>query len=167
MLQKKWVNYSSWFSYSFSNNKFTFSDINEGNPFFGNSDIKHNFLWSHNLKLGKYDFSLGWNFRTGVPYTNALRIDSNDQILYENELNGSRLPSYHKLDFSGTYSFNFNADGKWSGKVGLSFINIYNNSSVLQRSFSIIEDESSTKTLSKNDVFSLGFTPNLVFRVFF
>ena len=165
LLQKRWTNYSSWFSYSFSNNQFTFSDINNGNSFSGNFDIKHNFLWSHNLKVGKYDFSLGWNFRTGIPYTNALGIDNNNQILYENKLNGSRLPSYHKLDFSSTYSFNFNY--KWTGKVGISFLNIYNNKSILQRNFSVIIDENNNEIMSKNDVFSLGFTPNLVFRLFF
>ena len=165
LLQKKWTNYSSWISYSFSNNQFIFSDINNGNSFFGNSDIKHNFLWSHNLKLGKYDFSLGWSFRTGIPYTNALGIDSNSQIVYENKLNGSRLPSYHKLDFSSIYSFNFNK--KWTGKVGISLINIYNNKNILQRTFSVIEDQNGNDILSKTDVFSLGFTSNLVFRVYF
>ena len=167
LLQKKWTNYSTWFSYGFSNNQFTFSEINKGNSFSGNSDIKHNFLWTQNLKQGNYDFSLGLNFRTGTPYTNATGIDSNSEILYQNELNGSRLPLYHKLDFSGTYSFSFKTKGKWSGKVGISLINIYNNRSVLQRSFSITEDENNNEILSKNDVFSLGFTPNLVFRTFF
>ena len=167
LLQKKWTNYSTWFSYGFSNNQFTFSEINKGNSFSGNSDIKHNFLWTQNLKQGNYDFSLGLNFRTGTPYTNATGIDSNSEILYQNELNGSRLPLYHKLDFSGTYSFSFNTKGKWTGKVGISLINIYNNRSVLQRSFSITEDENNNEILSKKDVFSLGFTPNLVFRTFF
>ena len=167
LLQKNWANYSSWVSYSFSDAKFTFANINRGNSFPGNAEIRHNFLWSHNLKIGSYNFSLGWNFRTGIPYTNALGIDGNNQIIYQEELNKSRLPSYHKLDFSSTYSFNFSADKKWKGKVGLSFINIYNKKNILQRNFSVIQDVNNNSVISKTDTFSLGFTPNLVFRVLF
>ena len=167
LLQKKWKNYSSWLSYSYSNAKFTFSNINKGNPFLGSLDVKHHFLWSHNFKLGAYNFSLGWNYRTGIPYTNGTKIDSDNQIIYDDELNKSRLPSYHKLDFSGTYSFNFSTDKKWKGKVGLSLLNIYNQKNVLQRNFSVHTDENNHQMISRNDTFSLGFTPNIVFRVLF
>ena len=167
LVQKRWRNYGSWLSYSFSDIDFTFPDINNSNSFSGNTDIQHNLLWSHNLKLGNYNFSLGWNIRTGIPYTNALKIDANNDISYQNELNGSRLPTYHKLDFSSTYSFYFNEDKNWKGKLGLSFINIYNRKNILQRNFSVEQDENNVSKLLKNDIYSLGFTPNIVFRVDF
>ena len=167
LLQKRWENYSSWLSYSFSDTNFTFPDINNSNSFSGNADIKHSLLWTHNLRMGKYNFSLGWNIRSGIPYTNALKLDTNNDIIYQNELNGSRLPIYHKLDFSSTYSFYFHQNKKWKGKVGLSFINIYNRKNILQRNFSTEQDENNISKLSKIDIYSLGFTPNIVFRVNF
>ena len=167
LLQKRWENYSSWLSYSFSDTNFTFPDINNSNSFSGNADIKHSLLWTHNLRMGKYNFSLGWNIRSGIPYTNALKLDTNNDIIYQNELNGSRLPIYHKLDFSSTYSFYFHQNKKWKGKVGLSFINIYNRKNILQRNFFTEQDENNISKLSKIDIYSLGFTPNIVFRVNF
>ncbi len=166
LLQKKWKNYSSWFSYSFGDVNFIFDSINNGNSFSGNTDIRHNFLWSHNLKIRHYNFSLGWNVRTGVPYTNHKGLDENNQIIYET-INNNRLSVYHKLDFSGTYSFNFNEAKNWRGKIGLSLLNVYNNKNILQRKFSVQQDENNNFSILKEDTFSLGFTPNFVFRVFF
>ena len=167
LLQKQWGEYSSWVSYSFNDVNFNFESINNGKSFAGNSDIRHSFLWSHNLKLGNYNFSLGWVFRTGIPYTNALRLDTNNQIVYENELNNSRLTSYHKLDFSSTYSFNLTSNKKWKAKVGLSLLNLYNQNNILERTFSVQVDQNNNFVLNKADTFSLGFTPNIVFRVLF
>lgn len=166
LLQKKWRNYSSWFSYSFGDVNFMFDTINNGNSFSGNTDIRHNFLWSHNLKIGNYNFSLGWNVRTGVPFTNHKGLDDDNQIIYE-AINSSRLPVYHKLDFSGTYSFNFDADKNWTGKIGLSLLNVYNNKNILQRKFSVQQEGDNSFSVFTEDTISLGFTPNFVFRVFF
>lgn len=166
LIQKKWNNYNTWISYSLGDNSLVFSDINNGKPFAGNTDIKHNFLWSHNLKIRNYQFSLGWNYRTGIPYTNATGLTSQKEIIYQ-KINGSRLTPYHKLDVSATYSFSFKKENNWKGKVGLSFINIYDKKNILQRNYSVQFDEKGNQVLSKTDIFSLGFTPNIVFRVNF
>ena len=166
LIKKKWQNYNSWISYSFGNTNFMFSEINNGEKFAGNYDIKHQFLWSHNLKIGDFDFSLGWSLRTGIPYTKATGINSEDNLIYE-KTNKSRLPNYHKLDFSATYSFHFNSTKKWKGKVGLSLLNIYNQRNILQRNYTIAVAENNNLTLNQIDTYSLGFTPNLVFRVRF
>jgi hypothetical protein len=166
LIQKKWNNYSSWISYSYNDTEFAFSKINNGVPFPANTDITHNILWSHTVKAGNYNFSLGWNLRTGIPYTKATGLDLNNQIIYQ-EINTSRLPSYHKMDFSTTYSFHLNSTKKWKGKIGLSLINIYNKKNILQRLYSVEFDNNNNEALGKKDVVSLGFTPNMVFRVTF
>lgn len=165
-LKKQWNNYSSWISYTLSDTSFVFDDINNGNPFTGNYNTKHQLLWAHNLKLNSFNFSLGWNFRTGIPYTNATGIDSNSNIIYET-INAEELSSYHKLDFSTTYQFNLSASKRWEGKIGFSLLNIYNQKNILQRSFRIKEDSNGDDSLVKTDTYSLGITPNMVIRINF
>ncbi len=170
LVKKKIHNYRTWMSYSLMNNDFTFNTINNGNAFPGNSDITHHFTWSHTYEWKHLEFSLGWNIRTGIPYTkaNGLIETSGDPIIDFEETNGARLPNYHKLDVSATYSFNFSKNERWKGKLGVSFLNVYNQKNVLSRKYEIAqstEDDSLVlREINKN---SLGFTPNVVFRIDF
>ena len=167
LIKKEWKNYHSWISYSLSETKNTFKEINKGNPFSANFDSKHHFLWSHNLKLGNYNFSLGWNFRTGTPYTPAINLDVNDNVVY-GEINSNRLPDYKRLDFSSTYSFSFDEEQKIKGKLGISLLNVSNRKNILKRTYEAkFIDNTNTYELNKLDNISLGFVPNLVFRVDF
>lgn len=166
LIQKKWNDYSSWISYSFNNGDLTFSNINQGHSFPSNTDVSHNFFWTHNIKTGNYQFSLGWNYRSGVPFTRGTGLDASNQIIYQN-INSSRLPSYHRLDFSSTYSFHLNSNRTWKGRIGLSLINVYNKKNVLQRVYSVDFDTNGNSFLVTKDISSLGFTPNMVFRVSF
>lgn len=167
LVKKKWVNYSSWVSYSYGKTDYTFKELNNGNPFAGNFDSRHNFLWTHNLKSGNFNFSLGWNFRTGIPYSEGMSLDSNNQVVYK-EINSKRLPNYTKLDFSSTYSFSFNKRNTWKGKLGISLLNLFDKKNIIQRSYEATYNNSfQNYTLQKTDNFSLGFTPNVVLRVSF
>jgi len=166
LIKKQWNFYNSWVSYSRSNTKFLFEELNVGEEFDGNHDISHSFYWSHNLKINKVNFSLGWKFRTGIPFTPAKKSTNEGQIIFES-INSKRLPNYHRLDFSTTYTFNLVKDKNIKGKIGLSFINIYNQKNILNRKYDVGFDENEVYRLVKSDNFSLGFTPNMVFRVSF
>ena len=173
LIKKKVNNYRTWLSYSLINNEFTFDNINEGNPFPGNFDIKHHFSWSHSYLWNGFNFSLGWKVRTGTPYTNALGLtfieDDFPEINYS-KTNGLRLPNYSRIDFSTTYKFSFSKNKKWKGKLGFSLLNVTNKKNVLGRSFKIgssfdgVDDNYSLQEVNK---YALGITPNLVFRVEF
>lgn len=165
-LKKQWRNYNSWISYSLSNTLFKFNDINDGNAFPGNYDSKHQFLWTNSIKIKAFDFSLGWNFRTGIPYTPATGIDANNDVLYQ-KINTKRLPSYHRLDFSATYKFNVSTTKKWKGKIGVSLLNIYNQKNTLQRNYSIRDNPDGSISFVQKNTHSLGITPNIVFRITF
>lgn len=167
LLKKKWNTYSSWISYSYSKTDYTFKELNNGNSFAGNFDSRHNFLWTHNLKSGNFDFSLGWNFRTGIPYTPSSGLDNNDQVVY-GDINSKRLPNYSKIDFSTTYSFSFNKAKTWKGKLGLSLLNLFDKDNILLRTYEPLYNSTfQNYTLKEIDNVSLGFTPNIVFRVNF
>ncbi|WP_233131529.1 TonB-dependent receptor domain-containing protein [Tenacibaculum holothuriorum] len=169
LIKKQWGNYNSWISYSFGDTQFTFPSINSNQSFAADNDISHSFVWSHSLKFNRFNFSLGWNYRTGVPYSNPVEdIDINgSRLFYYDRLNEVRLRDYHRLDFSTTYSFNFSESKKWKGKVGVSLLNIYGRKNNLKREFSVVSDENSNQELQTIDTNSLGFTPNIVFRVSF
>ncbi len=170
LIKKKINNYRTFMSYSLTNNKSTFSAINNGNSFRGNQDIRNSFSWSHSYKMKDFDFSLGWTIRTGIPYTNAEGLTTNDEnntvINYE-KVNAERLPNYHRLDFSAYYKFQFTKSEKWKGKFGLSVLNIYDKQNILNRDYDIRFDDNGVETLQILDRYSLGITPNLVFRVEF
>jgi len=170
LIKKKIQNYRTWLSYSFVNNDFTFSNINDGNSFPSNADITHQLTWSHTYTWKSFDVSLGWNYRTGIPYTKATGIvgtPPNSVINFE-ETNGDRLPNYHRLDISATYKFNISESEKWKGKIGFSLLNVYNQKNILSRTYEKRQDNTNSgEVLREINKISLGMTPNFVFRVEF
>ncbi|CAL2103122.1 putative TonB-dependent outer membrane receptor [Tenacibaculum sp. 190130A14a] len=171
LIKKSWRHYSSWLSYGYQSNEFVFENIDNGRPFPGNFDSTHNINWTHNLKLGNFDFSLGWNYKTGIPFTEALGINQNLSINFDAK-NSKRLESYERIDFSSTYSFYFSKNQKWKGKIGISLLNIFDQENVLNRDHSVLFNFNTSNntffpSINTIDNVSQGFTPNFVFRVDF
>lgn len=173
LVEKKINDYQTWMSYSYTDNNFVFSQINDGLTFAGNYDIRHYFRWAHSYTLNNFKFSLGWNYRTGTPYTpvTAETQTNGDLFVFIGDTNRARISDYHRLDFSGTYTFDFDKKNNWKGKIGFSLLNIYNRKNLLERYYEIIpflnQDENIQFRLQTVDKFSLGMTPNIVFRVDF
>ncbi|WP_028888867.1 TonB-dependent receptor plug domain-containing protein [Tenacibaculum ovolyticum] len=174
LINKKIGNYRTWINYSFTKNKFKFLDLE--NKFFpANHDITNYFSWSHAFKFNNYEFSLGWINRTGNPYTAIHEFKINPDtgaptiFLDTDNINANRLPKYHRLDGSVTYSFDLS--NEWKGKLGFSILNIYNKKNILSRTYTaeptLNDNNEIAYELKKIDRISLGITPNLVFRVSF
>lgn len=174
LLKKRFGSYRSWISYSYMNTKQRFKELNDGNEFNGINGIPHSLTWSHTYKLNQLEFSLGWKIRSGIPYTeaNSTHLDTNNnlRITYE-AVNGKRLPDYQKIDFSSTYKFHFSKKKKVAGKIGLSLLNVLNTKNILDRTYELkfVNSQSNVEEqkLVKVDRLSLGFTPNIVFRLTF
>jgi hypothetical protein len=152
------------------NNDFTFSNINNGQSFSGNTDITHHLTWSHTYEWNDFNVSLGWNIRTGIPYTKASGlIDTSDgEVIYFEETNGAKLPNYDRLDISATYKFNISSNEKWKGKFGISLLNVYNKENLLSRTYEKRQSTIETgEVLREVNRTSLGITPNVVFRLEF
>ncbi|WP_188112118.1 TonB-dependent receptor plug domain-containing protein [Aquimarina sp. RZ0] len=167
LIKKNFDRYSTWITYSYIDQELRFEEQEE-QSFSGSFDITHNFAWIHSYLLGNFEFSLGWNIKTGLPYTpvlsNEINIDTGFFEIEYGTLNSKRLPTYHRLDFSTSYRFTLSKNSKWRGKIALSFINLYDRKNVLARRAT--EQRSSDGEIS-SDVLSLGFTPNLSFRMDF
>ena len=162
MIKRRFGKLNSWLSYGWAHTNYTFDQTELDQPSFpSNLDIRHNIYLGNSLKTGQFDWSLGANYHSGVPVT---RPDNNDPVLnglinYQSPNHG-RLPDYLRLDFSGTYRWNF-PNGHYS-LIGLSIWNIMNRDNPLRTYYERIAN-----TPIAIDQLALGFTPNVSLQLQF
>lgn len=166
LIKKRVHNYRIWAGYTFNDIRFNFPKVQTGD-FPGNNDITHSFRISNTLKVNDFEFSLGWQYRTAEPYTPIVNYDPDTALVNFGKINSARLKDYHRLDASAIYNFKINKTKNWRAQLGISALNIYNRIipiSITYRS----EDEGAGLELQQVIYrYSLGFTPNASFRLFF
>ncbi len=173
LVKKKWNQFSSWLSYSYSKSRFRFQEINNNQPFDGVFDRPHRLSWNNNWVFKKFEFALGYTFSSGIPFTekelNFNRPESS--FLSFGNFNERRLPNYSRIDFSGVYNFYLDKLKRIKARAGFNIQNTINEQNLLSRDFQVIEafnnndEEINIPTLKKIDRVSIRFTPNLFFRV--
>jgi len=165
LIKKRIDRYRFWIGYSFNDVNFTFNEIQEGS-FSGNNDITHSFRISSSLQLNNFQFSLGWQYRTGVPVTLIENYDEDTRRVNFGPLNAGRLPDFHRLDASVVHEFDLNQKNSRM-QIGLSALNLYNR--VVPLSIIHRTSQQNGELLLDQVVYrrSLGFTPNITFRLFF
>lgn len=165
-VKKSWVNYETWASYSYIRTENSFTGLNNDEPFPGSWNIEHTVRWTNNYNINRWSFSLGWLWHTGKSYTEVTEENSEGPVsIVYGALNGNNLPVYHRLDCSVLYEFTANKFDHIRYRIGLSVMNLYNRRNLLNREFRTTP--SLDNELIDTKVYSLGITPNLVFRVFF
>jgi len=160
LLKKRMKQYSTWVSYSFSRTKYEFPQIS-ADPITASHDQTHVLKWVHLYKEDSWEFSLGIQYRSGLPATEATL--EGGQIVY-GEPNVIRLPEYFRLD--GSVIYNFGKPGKINGFVAFSLQNIGNRDNIIGRSY-IPEERTSGEpaTLLQIAERGLKFTPNISVNV--
>tara|TARA_B100000809_G_scaffold265364_2_gene323982 strand:+ start:527 stop:2836 length:2310 start_codon:yes stop_codon:yes gene_type:complete len=153
----------TWISYSFNNVISNFDGINNNESFTSSTNIRHSFTSSVAYKLKRFQIALDWNWRTGKPYTKAYVTP--ESKYYYIGINTEELPNYHRLDFSSTYDFNFSEKSKIKGKIGFSIRNLYDQRNHLSREY--LGNNSVNDPIVVVNKYSLGITPNFLFRVYF
>ncbi|SFS95077.1 Outer membrane receptor for ferrienterochelin and colicins [Zhouia amylolytica] len=167
LINKKTKTFSTWLSYTYNNNNYTFKSLTPA-TFPNNLDIKHSMSFAGTYTLNSIKFALGANWRTGKPYTkprenNSVTVSNTGNYINYEEPNSSNLPNYLRTDFSATYKFDFSES--INGSIGVSLLNILNEKNTLDRYYRL-EDEKSNK-IQQVDYVSLGTTPNFSFRIYF
>jgi ferric enterobactin receptor len=113
-------------------------------------------------------------FASGRPYTEAentqeiITQDGNANLgLDVGELNGARLPAYHRLDFTFAYKLFFSKQLK--GQLGISVYNAYNRRNVRSRRYFLKEpvNDFQQAYIQSSDVLDLGVSPNIFFSLEF
>lgn len=162
LIQKRFDNVNTWMSYSFSDNEYTFDNLNNGIAFPNNANISHALTFAGTLTINKLKLALGANWRTGKPYTkfNEVQPLSGNTINY-NKPNSSNLSDYFRTDLSATYKLNFGDEVE--SIAGFSLWNVLDRKNIINTYYRLDDDQNIVKV----ENFSLGLTPNFSFRLHF
>ncbi|MEQ9403606.1 MAG: TonB-dependent receptor plug domain-containing protein [Cyclobacteriaceae bacterium] len=165
-IKKTAGSYKTWLGYSYLFTENMFLGLNENESFPGNWNIEHTIKWSHFYKLKNLHLSIGWQWHTGKAFTEVMAIPntSGPVTIQFDGINEANLPVYHRLDVSALYEFHPKNNTRIRYRTGLSIFNIYNRKNLINREFRTTP--SLQNELIDTRVVALGFTPNIVFRVF-
>jgi len=163
-MKKDFSKLKTWMTYSFNSTMNKFENLNNGNLFPVNAEIKHILNTAMSYKHKNWQYALGWYWHSGKPYTQVSIHDNKVIQLAYNKLNGSRLPNYHRLDVSSIWNFPISKSNKVKGKLGFSIYNLYNRKNILNREYTINEENNSLDVIDRK---SLQLNPNVFFRVSF
>jgi hypothetical protein len=160
LLRKNINNFSTWLSYSYMNNSYTFKEL-EANDFPSNFDITHAVTVGTAYNVNNLKLSAGLNWHSGKPTTTPIVGNEiiNDEINYSTT-NTSHLNDYLRVDVSAIYDFKLS--NKIKANVGISIWNILDRENQINNFFRV-NDGIVNETIQR----SLGITPNATFRVFF
>jgi len=161
LFRKKIEYLSSWLSYSYINNTYTFETLEEV-EFPSNFDITHSVTLGSTFSKNHWDISAGLNFRFGKP-TSVPMIENavkEDNINFD-AANNQRLDNYLRLDASALYDLNISK--KFRSEIGASVWNLLDRQNPINNYYSIDADN----TAKKSSRVSLGLTTNVVFRIYF
>ncbi len=162
LINKQFEVFTSWLSYSYSTNNYSFDNLNNGEKFPNNVDVRHKITLATTYNLNSFKMAFGLNYHSGKPTTKPLvsQPSSSPFISYDSP-NNERIPDYLRTDISTIYEFQISKSSKAS--IGVSVWNIFDKKNVLNSYYIMNEDNS----LSKIDNKSLGITPNMSFRMWF
>ncbi len=127
LVRKKYGPITGWIGYTLSRTDEQFPDINNGQPFPARQDRTHDISIVAIYEYSKaWTFSATWVYNTG----NAVTFPSGNYLLegvrlvpYYTERNGYRMPAYHRLDLSATWTLGpksnlnfslYNAYDRWN-----------------------------------------------------
>lgn len=165
LINKKTNDYSVWFSYAYNDNNYTFNTVDP--PIFPNNlELEHSFTLAGNYNYNDFKIGVGFNYRSGKPYTRPDVTNPLDTSIFPSEINyeapnSSSLPEYFRADASATYDFNLSETIRAS--VGASVLNFTNRKNILNTYYRL-NDSNEIETVQR---VSLGVTPNASFRIRF
>jgi len=171
LVKKRWKNYRSWISYSLSKADYSFETFFDSD-FAAPYDQRHVLSWVNLFEAGPFEFSMGWKIASGKPFSRMDRFEiikdgmgpDIARPIYR-AYNSENLPLCHQLDISVQYTFQPKPAPKWKGVVGVSLFNVYRSENIYDREFYVDLRRDRPASIEQLDKQSLGFTPNIVFRI--
>lgn len=119
---------NGWISYTYSRTLRKIPQINGGKAYPASYDRPHDISVVANYQISpKLSAGANWVFATGSPVTfpTGRFVIGNTIAPVYSERNAYRLPAYHRLDLSLTYSPRAETRRKWRGEWNLSVYNAY------------------------------------------
>jgi hypothetical protein len=121
--------FTGWIGYTLAWTYQKFPKLNNGNEFPAKYDRRHDIS-----VVGSYEFNKKWSISTVFIYGsgNAITLPTsfyfieNTLVQQYSSINAYRVPSYHRLDVSATYTPQPKKKHKWEGSWNFSVYNVYN-----------------------------------------
>ncbi len=138
MVKKTTGKLSGWASYTYSTSMRKIDGINFNDPYPAPYDRPNDISIVANYRLNnKISFGATWVYSTGQPVTFPVgRFEYNNTIIpVYTTRNSYRMPDYHRLDLSFTYTPNDNPNTKWISEFNVSIYNVYNRKNPYMISF--------------------------------
>ncbi len=161
LINKQFRNMSTWLSYSYVDNDYTFVTLPEI-TFPNNIDITHALSLATSYTVKKFKISAGLNWHFGKPTTEPVLGNEiiDDEINYRSA-NSSRLTDYTRVDVSAQYSFNMSK--KVKAYAGVSIWNLLKEKNKINSYYKL----GNFGNVDQIEQSSLGLTPNASFRISF
>lgn len=152
--------FTGWIGYSYSKVTKTNAEVNSGLPFPASFDRPHSIVFNLSYSLGKkWIFAADWIFMTGAAVTTPVGFYEYNgySIPVYAKKNNSRLPDYHRLDFTVKYDL-INTSSKYRHQLVLSVHNIYNRKNPISINFNkTINEENELVVPGNLDSYNLLF----------
>lgn len=166
LLQKTQGDYTGWITYTLSEIRNTFPELNDGFAYRPLHYQRHEFKMVHSIEVDQWIFSSNFIYGSGKPFSepaNKYQIELLDGRTLDyvglGPRNANVNPPYVRLDLSVNVRFAIN---KSQAQLGLSLFNILNRKNIWYTEY----DFGQSPPLV-NQVTYLGFSPNLLFSLKF
>lgn len=145
LLKKNKGNFTGWFAYTLSKSEQKTpgrttleTGINNGSWYNTAYDKTHDVSITASYELSeKWQINSNFNYQTGLPttYPNAQYTFENLVIPVYSERNSERLPAYHRLDLSATYTPPKNKNRNFKSSWNFGIYNLYGRKNAVSLSF--------------------------------
>jgi ferric enterobactin receptor len=166
MIQKTTGSHSGWVTFSTARSQMLVADLGYEAPVSGINAYESK--WVYMYKRPRWNAAATFVYGSGKPFTPVLgtfsfeHANGNTQTYPAiGQINSARLPEYHKLDLSLTYSFQLAMS---NASVSLAVFNVYNRDNIKQRQYFTVLG-SNDDQIGIRDVSMMGLLPTLQFRI--
>lgn len=145
LLRKTEGKFTGWLAYTLSKSEQRTpgrtpleTGINNGNWYNSNFDKPHDLSLTGNYALNeRWDLNAAFNYQTGLATTfpTGQYVYNNITIPVYGERNSNRLPDYHRLDISATYTPRQKKEKNWQSSWNFGVYNVYNRQNAYSISF--------------------------------
>ncbi len=165
LLRKNIGKLTGWISYTYSRTFREIEGINNGDPYNGPYDRPHDFSLVANYNLNQQiSFGLTWIYLTGQPVTFPVGrfVYGNTVVPFYSGRNDYRMPDYHRLDLSFTWTEKHNPEKKWHSQINVSMYNAYNRKNPWVINFQTDANDSSITYAEMTYLF--GIVPSITYN---
>ena len=168
-INKKTQSFSTWLSYTYMKNDYTFEDLSPS-EFPNNIDVRHSVNLAGTYIYNQFKVSLGFIWHSGKP--NTIPVEGNEiinidgiNVINFDEPNAERLPDYFRSNISAEYRWKISNEVET--KFNLALLNILNRENILNTRYTVVNDDDGIPQVNRINEISLGFTPNISFQILF